>query len=157
MRSGVLKEKLSHCSGSGRSFQAYVFNRKGFVLPPVRSCAAAAEEASLQPATPLEAGECPRILPCDSSSKILDCAVLRWAGTPCMHPVADIRIWMRSLLTVLRAPCDAGIAPRYPLATSTPPPIWSACNVSQRSQKKAPMSRRFPNYTSRTQRVPGHL
>ncbi|CAL8470511.1 g10053 [Coccomyxa elongata] len=44
-------------SGSGRSFTAYVFNRKGFVPPPLGSCAAAAEEASLQPATPHDAHE----------------------------------------------------------------------------------------------------
>ncbi|KAK9904097.1 hypothetical protein WJX75_004484 [Coccomyxa subellipsoidea] len=52
-------------SGSGRSFTAYVFNRKGFVPPPLATCAAAAEEAaaeaSLQPATPHDSRELPLI------------------------------------------------------------------------------------------------
>jgi hypothetical protein len=63
-------------AGSGRSFTAYVFNRKGFVPPPLATCAAAAEEAaaeaSLQPATPHDSRELPLIR--RSSSEHTECA-----------------------------------------------------------------------------------
>lgn len=72
-------------SGSGRSFTAYVFNRKGFVPPPVGSCAAAAEEAALQPATPHDAHE--PVLVRRSSSDDTDCAQLR-----CSSVLRDMRI-----------------------------------------------------------------
>ncbi|BDA45886.1 hypothetical protein COCOBI_07-6730 [Coccomyxa sp. Obi] len=62
-------------SGSGRSFTAYVFNRKGFVPPPLGSCAAAAEEAALQPATPHDSHE-PALVR-RASSDNTDCAQLR--------------------------------------------------------------------------------
>jgi hypothetical protein len=51
----VVCERLICCAGSGRSFTAYVFIRKGFVPPQPagsRGVVAAAEEAAMQPATP---------------------------------------------------------------------------------------------------------
>ena len=62
-------------AGSGRSFTAYVFNKRGFVPPAVRQLAVAAKEAcfdALRPPTPCGAREAHLEIVSSQDSAVLD-------------------------------------------------------------------------------------
>ena len=71
------------CAGSGRSFTAYVFNRRGFVPPAVRQLAAGEQACldALQPPTPLGVREAHMDLASSQASAELEAAdELAWCA-----------------------------------------------------------------------------
>ena len=76
----------AHRAGSGRSFTAYVFNRRGFV-PPAMQQLAAAEQACLDalwPPTPLGAREAHvDIVSSQDSAELTAADELAWCA-PCL-------------------------------------------------------------------------